>query len=330
VCARRGRSPILIVVAGLLASFGFAYRYAGVTVIAAAILVVVVVSWSDGIKAVLGRAALCAVASLVLPAIISARNLSEGPLFGERSDSVETLSGVLRGLVVSSRGFGVIAFVSVVLALVLLRARGADARSGLLLLPLVVFVSGYLVYIVISELGTRIDPINNRLMSPLFAPTVALVVVCIDGLLDLDWARARPWVTQVISGVVVLVIVGTLVQTARHARARGKSGQGYATAQWQDSELAAAVRALPGAPPVYSNERYGLYLTTGRQPILESPQPTGLRRALARSDAPTYLAVWTHQSGASQFSASRLEDAGLRVEETARADDGVLYRVSAP
>lgn len=333
--SRRGRAPSLIVLAALLASVAFAYRYASMTMLAASVVVIVVASWSDGLGATVRRTSLFLAVSLVLPALIVARNLTEGPAFGQRPSSRETIDGIVRGLVVSSRGVGALAVGALVLLYVLHRyqVQHGVAATGAPLLPLVVWTGTYVAYIVVTELKTGIDPINNRLLSPIFASTVVLLAACADQLLDLDWARHRRWVTITVAAVLVVGVVASFAQTARHARTRGDDGLGFAARDQAHSRLSAAVRALPGSAAVYSNSPGALYFADVRQPIFPSPwsPPDGaddpaagaaLRRAVERSGGALYLALWTGTPDAPP------PPAGLRVERVTSTPDGALYRVT--
>jgi hypothetical protein len=336
VADRRAHAPSLIVACALLASAAFAYRYASMTVLAASVVVIGVVSWADGWRATIRRSALFVAVSLVVPALIVARNLSEGPAFGPRPASSETVDGILRGLLVSSRGVGALAVGALAALFVLHRfqVQHGERAYGAPLLSLVVWTGIYLAYIVVTELETGIDPINNRLLSPIFASTLVLVAVCADRLLDLDWARHRPWVASGVAVLLSLAVVASFAQTARHAQSRGDDGQGYSARSRADSRLIAAARALPSSAALYTDDPGALYFGGVHQPIHPSPwspaygdtgpaQATALRRAVVQSGGSLYLALSSGSLGAT-VDAPR----GLRFRRVTRGPDGALYRVT--
>ena len=357
---KRGRDPYLIALAGLLASVGFTYRYAGSMLLALSVLIVGVAAWRDGAGAIIRRTVLCLAVASVLPALIIARNLSKGTALGERPASIATLGGIIRELRSISSGWvtaerslplhlGELAVVGAIAIIALgfmiaFRKYGfrGHAPGAAPLLPLAVFVVGYLAYIVISELQTRIDPLDNRLLSPIFAPAVILMAISVEQLLNLDWITSRRWVVKGTAALIVLWLSASLAQSANHARLNGESGQGYAARSWTQSDLAAAVRQLPSAARLYSNTPDGLYFAAARQPIYSSPasrahgsyattdELPAFRRTVEQSSAIVYLAWRTPEPRPYLVTPADLRRNGLRTDPVRKTRDGSIYRVTRP
>jgi hypothetical protein len=351
---------LLIVSAGLLSSVAFTYRYAGITLLALPVLVICVGSWRDGFSAILKRTlAYLAVAS-VLPALVVARNLSEGsPALGARASSIETLGGVTRGVGATWRDWilggsglssklGDLALVGAA-ALVIVGFVVAFQKHGFRigppratpLLPMAAFVVGYLLYIFSSELLANIDPVNGRLLSPIFAPTAVLVAVALESIFALDGVASRRWLVGGLAAILVLWLSLSLAESANRARKQGDSGQGYAARSWVDSDLVAAVRTLPPMARIYSNVAGGLYYATARQPVFGSParvfyrsndkahELATFRRHVRRSPRDIYL-VWRGPPNAHGYRLTPVElrRDGVRLTRVAQTRDGAVYQVT--
>jgi len=285
----------LISAAGVLAGAGFAYRYAGVTLVALTVIGVAVGAWGSGAARVIRRAGGVLAIGLVVPALIVGRNLTHGSLSGQRIPSAATLHGVLdssehflTGWLLADhhpgRSVGAVLIVAVVAACVVgvalrFRAVGLGTPAARALVPPIVFVVGYALYILITEFQTMIDPPGDRICSPMLAPAAVLVMVAVDALLDGCPARIATACTGAAVIVLGVWIAAMLVTSVAHARALGRQGvrftaDGVSVGNWTDSAFMRAVTALPAGSVLYSNQPGGVYLATGRQPIGYSGQPT--------------------------------------------------------
>ena len=191
----------LITAAAVLAGAGFAYRYAGMTLVALTVIGVAVGAWGSGAERVIRRAGGALAIGLVVPALIVGRNLTHGSLTGQRIPSTATLHGVLdssehflAGWLLADhhpgRSVGAVADRRRDRRLwrrgrpPVPRASACGTPAGRALVPPVVFVVGYALYILITEFQTMIDPPGDRICSPLLAPAAVLVMVAVDALLD--------------------------------------------------------------------------------------------------------------------------------------------------
>jgi len=357
VATERAGRPATVVAAAALTSVAFLFRYTGAPLVLLAAVVVVVAAWPDGRRAALRRVVGFAAVACVVPAAVVARNLAEGsPALGPRQSSAETVGGVVDGLVTTmgrwvlnadSAAAPATSLAFVTLALVVLvglvaarrRAREVgDALGAPRLLPLVLFVVGYLTYLAVSELLTNIDPIDDRLLCPVFAPIVVLVVTALDPLFD----RVRPGsaLVRVAAAALGLWLGLGLMASVHDARIYGTAGQEYTRRDGRSAQLVSAVRGLPRSARVYSNAPGELYFVTGRQPVAESPQRTfyrsrerthdlaALRREIARTSGPVFL-VWLDPVEIDERSVTprQMRARGLGIELVAKADDGTVYRL---
>src|SRR3984893_6097783 len=255
--ARRGRDLALLFLAAVVAGVAFSYRYAGITVLALPAMVILASAWRNGFRALLGRALAYIGLALIVPALVVARNLSEGAgALGNRQPSDETLGEVAQDTIHTfgewalrsefpRLGYVALASAGVIMTIGLgIAARqGIRGRSteGAPLLPLVTFVIAYLVYITVSELTTSIDRIGSRLLSPIFAPSVVIGAIALQEVLGAnrsDRHRLLRWATAGLSATLVLWLGASLRSSVATARKSAAMGQGYTSTSWRTSELA--------------------------------------------------------------------------------------------
>lgn len=339
---KRGRDPVLLFLAAVIAGVAFSYRYAGITVLALPAIVIPVSAWRDGFRALLARTSAYVGLALVAPALIVARNISEeaGPL-GYRRPSDETLGGVAQDMIrtfdewalssessvfssIALAGAGVVMAVGLGIA-AQRRIRG-DRTEGAPLFPIAAFVVAYLGYLTASELATSLDRVGSRLLSPVFAPSVVLGAIALHEVLGADWVdrhRLRRWATAGLSATLALWLGASLRSAVATARKDGERGQGYASRSWESSELAARVRGLPPSSPIYSNAEAGLYFVNRHQPVYPS-------RALRARPASLFRAhlAWFARISDDEATSAELRDLGYSLCAIARTRDGTLYRVT--
>jgi hypothetical protein len=339
---RRGRDPVLLFLAAVVAGVAFSYRYAGITVLALPAIVILASAWRDGFRALLARTSTYVGLAMVVPALVVARNLSDGAgVLGDRGTSDETLGGVAQDMMrtfhewalrseSSLLGYVALAGAGVVMTFglgIAVRRRTRGHRGeGAPLLPLVTYVVVYLGYITASELSTSLDRVASRLLSPIFAPSIVLGAIALQEVLGFDWGGRhglRRWATAALSAALVLWLGVSLRSSVVAGRKDGERGQGYASRSWKASELAARVRGVPPRSRVFSNAAAGLYYVSGHQPVSSSPALRARRAPLSHA----YLA-WYAGSSDGAATPSELRDLGFSLCVVARTRDGTLYRVT--
>ena len=356
VMTTRARITGWLVCAALLASVGFAFRYAGVALLVVPVLVVVAAARPDGTRAVVRRTVTYLAVAAVLPGLVVVRNLLAGSsLFGPRASGIETLGGVVRSLGLTARdwvlagsgvttglGWVVLGAAALLMTLGWVTSRDTGRSSppvAASLLPVAALVVGYVAYLVVSELVTNINAIDSRLLSPVYAPAVVLFVVAVDRLLASGVAGRRRWLTVCLATTVTMWLLAGLGESVAHVRRDAVDGQGFTTPSWVNSEFVAAFRRLPPGARVYSNFADGLYAATGREPIYDSPAalayrstqtvhelPT-FRQLVRRSGAPVYLVWLSANTRTYLLTPERLAAAGLHLSVASQAPDTTVFAV---
>jgi hypothetical protein len=357
IVATRARAPRWLVAAALLASVGFAFRYAGITLLGLPVLIIVVAARSDGSRAAITRAVTYLSLAAVLPAVVVSRNLVAGSsVFGPRASGIETLGGVVHSLAVTARTWvlggstvaavlGWVVLVAVV-SLVLLgvaasrgRAPASPSRDTASLLPLVALVVGYVAYLAVSELVTNINAIDSRLLSPVYAPAVVLFAVALDHLIAGGLVARQRWLAACLAAMVGVWLLASLGQSVARAHHDADDGEGYTASSWVGSEFVAAFRRVPRGARVYSNYADGLYAVTGREPIFDSPaalayrstqavhELAAFRQQVRQSRTAVYVVWLTANTRTYLLTPELLAAAGLQLRVTAQRADTTVYAV---
>lgn len=360
------RPAAWIVAAAVLVWMGFLLRYAGIALLPAGAIAVLLGRQRQGWRHAFGVAFAFGVVSLVAPLAWMARNLAvHGTLLGSRSPSPDDLVTTVQRFVailgrwivpspvpvviqaVCGAAFVVAvaaAFVWIVANPVRRRAFGQggatdadDTRDLRSLLPLVCIVVVYSGYIIAAQLTAAFDPINSRLLSPLFVPLVVLVAVGLERGRAVVPAAARRTTTTAVSVVLVVLLIAQAGLAVRLTWISGRDGVGYSTAQWQDSELAGLAEGVPRTAHLYSNVPAGLWSVLRRGPLHRAPEKHQRRSPIpipmseeflrtVRCDT-TFLAWSDHGEGDFLFTPEELAEY-VQLEVIAEAADGTLYRLT--
>jgi hypothetical protein len=237
------------------------------------------------------------------------------------------------------------------LALVLgnhVRAKRSAETS--ILLPWLLFLSIYTCVIVMSGTMTNIDALGSRLLAPLFAPVVCVILARVHGV----WTAGRPQseggpaVTARFTARVlcVLFILGWVALSAFRASDRiqemnsDRGGDGYASKRWRESATAAYLRRHTPSSPILSNSPDALYILTGQmaslspRKVLNSSTSNVGDAELARVDAllqdkGRVRLVW-FEPNSRDYLYSREELAEkYELRPAALLSDGGLYLVAA-
>lgn len=339
-----------LVAAAALAWAAFLLRYAGISLIAAGTLTVLVGQWpARPSLAIRNTLVFGAIASLV-PVAWMLRNRSiDGTLMGPRVPSIDTPVQIafrigrtvgewllpFAGLGRLHDVIGLVALGAVAVAVVWALRRTGTANNPslewLALLPVAVFGLVYVAYMTVAQLTAAFDRIGSRLLSPVFVPLVVLVAVVLDHASRQASARARRWAGAALVGVIV--VQGAAF--ARDAVLAGRDGLGYASSTWRDNELVAATTELPDDAVLYSSTPDGIWAVTRRAPVLLSP--TAESSSHGSDVPPSFLAdvacgqawlAWFDTYRDYLFTPEELA-AFVTLEPVEVLADGTLYRVES-
>ena len=350
-----------IVALSLLCWAAFAVRYVGLVLIPTGIVVFLTARWKPTRRELANVVAFAALAS-VGPMAWMLRNRSiDGSTTGARNASVTSIGSIVDSFMstvgrwadsVTSLArpettiLGVvvtIAFLGVMAVAVTTAVRRHDTAFGRSVIPVAFFCAVYLAQLFTAQATTLLDPIDTRLLSPVFVP---LVVTITAGLAMIMPTRStagdpesRSRTTAIITGLICFALVSTFAGTLRDIHGGDIRTSDFNTARWRDSELAAATRtAVAGTDTrVMTNGVLGLWVATGQDRIIEMPLALTWRGEIATgevarflrhvdcSDGPVLAAMYAEGSA----TAIPIEDLGSIARFTVIGiyADGTLYRV---
>jgi hypothetical protein len=293
-CAERPGSRRWVVAAALLAAAAFATRYIGAAVAVTGAIVLAfggrpLAGRVRAARAALFGAIFASAAGLVILRNVIVTSTAFGPrkatpipLGRQLHLTVLELSSWLvpRGLAERPRlvVFGLVLACVPIIA----RAVATGTRRRRSSAPLAVFSAAYLILLEGAAALTRIDPIDARLLAPLFVPLLVLGFSLLDGL---DEGLTRTWAAPV-AGALAVLAAGWAVAGAdngiAYARSVRAGGAGYADPRWRESELAQSLRTTADSHrTVYTDAPAEVWAATRRRARCLPPQLvsfcTGLR-----------------------------------------------------
>ncbi len=202
-------------------------------------------------------------------------------------------------------------------------------RSGIESRPVIAFTTALFMFAYIASIlasMTLFDaatPFELRIIAPVFVCLMILFVYFIARLKDKRREAAV---------VLVLVVLGFSFYRQSNVFARwSKSGLGYASFQWYDSQAMEFLRALPDDVIIYTDEPAAVYLYTGRGAVVlpdrydsaTAQARTGFEQGVIRMQAEinegkAVLALF--QSGNTSPEDGRLLSAGLHLAHESSGD----------
>lgn len=351
----RGQVAALLI-SGALLGLACLTRYAGLALVGAGALVVLL--WAPGS---LGRrfglaAGLSALGCLplaswmlrnqALAGTATNRTLMVHPLQAAHlRQALDSMAGWLL-LPVTLPGLVKLAAVLVAvggLAALLLQARRATQGAvvlGASLMParvLVVFGIVYYAFLVASiSLVDANTPLDDRILAPIHLVGLILAAALVAG-----WLRDRRgpmWVRLGLISLLTVFVLGSAGRTLGFVAASYRHGLGFNQAAWYSSPLLQQAAALPASLPVYSNAPEAVYLHTGRG-ALRLPRPFS---AADQTENATYadeiagmtttmqaggvLVYFTALRGVNADDLELIETLGLQAMVT--TSDGLIYGLS--
>jgi hypothetical protein len=270
------RSPGILLAATLCAILAVYTRYVGITLVAVGLLLIPLPSDRPWTKRA-GQALLFAAAVSVALGVWVARNLYlSGTSLGERGAAVYSLLenvglslSVLQGHVLPASSELPIPFKLALVAVLgalaawvylpltgYLRGRFQEDRSALL--PCVVFFVVFYAFTVFSSTSVAYDPINFRLLAPLYVPAIVVLLSLLG--YAMSYAAAGGSGSGRVRLVTILLVALALVQPVRQFAGdfgqRYRNGSGLNERSWKESELIRFLETwvdVEAKKPLFSN-----------------------------------------------------------------------------
>lgn len=353
----------LLALAVMLVWVGFAFRYAGVALIASGgITVLLLFRRSGWLRAAVTAAGFVSAAAVVPVAWMVRNHGVDGTLMGPRSPSTDGELAVAYRLT-KTLGTWLLprdsmpARVSLVIgAALILAVAGTFAWSALIRrraddnhthtrpaglrsnIPIGTFVVIYAAYITVAQLAAAFDPINSRLMSPLYVPLVVLAAMGLEHLTGFAPGRTHRCVSWSLACLLALFIFGQGLVATMKAYVSARDGRGYASRSWRSSSVIGAAETAPVDAALYTNQPYGLWAVLRREPIFQSPAKREYRSDVELPLSADFLEnvacqqsylVWSDDdSPTDYFTPSELETY-VELTEVASGPDGTMYRLGS-
>jgi hypothetical protein len=340
------RSHALVVGSAVLAGAGFLLRYPGLVLVGFGIAALAVQALRHRSRDDLARLGLYTVVALLPVSLWLGHNLSHGALLTTTSGNAledRTQAGLGFGANVSqaletigswlapSGSLVVLAIIAAVgMAIMWMRRQDGEGADTAVFVPVLgLFSLAYVGFVLLGASATKVDALNDRLLSPVYVPLLVLLLVGFERVLTLLGGDRRllAWALVGVLAVWSVYPVSTWLARVEEASA----GVGFVSAQWKGSATIALLQDLPEQDPLYSNWPDGTYYAGGIQPVGFGP-----------TDSATSVADFTRAVDCAgvvrlaQFVYDRPLlvhpdelGPGVRVVVIGEAADGTIYRVSA-
>ncbi|MFZ5904355.1 MAG: phospholipid carrier-dependent glycosyltransferase [Chloroflexota bacterium] len=146
-------------------------------------------------------------------------------------------------------------------AFAFVRGSAAKESGETLSFTNALYIFGYLAAVLSSiSLFDASTPLKVRILAPVYLPLLLLLTGAGMWLWN---RRQRLWRGAALVLAAFLLSVSAVSQ-ARAVAELSRGGTGYASFQWYDSEVMAAIRQLPADVDIYTNEPGAVYLYSGR------------------------------------------------------------------
>ncbi len=343
-------------------------RYVGVVTIPVVALTIASVSARAGHRRWRAAARFTAIACLPLLLWLTRNVWLTGTLTGRRSASTATPISVLRGFVASAADWVVpwdwlmslqrysdepwalLVFFAAAIAVAGWLANGlrrwwvapaTDHRARAVVMFLALWVAAYSAFLCLTAMLVSFNPIEPRFLVPILFPSVILAAAGLApagetaGSTDSrgpDGAPPEPSATRRVAVATSIVVAAVLLagrSTSLILQKRAEGAGGYATAEWQESPLIAALEAEPPPDDSISNGADVLFLVFGRRyawvpRVASDNQTASLAAAMRRGDPVTV--VWFEGIGWRPYLLERDRLLALGdFEQVRAAADGAVY-----
>ena len=334
-----------------LAALACLQRYAGVTLIMAGAILILVASSKTSIWRRLQYLLIFGLTSALPLGLWLWRNTMGGATVGGHAFGRPTIPQLIRsssiGLEILAPWFftervpnpakiiaiGSILFLAMALALVTC-LKNWDHRQLRIthIITAMIFGIVYFGFLATAAAGLRWD-LEPRLMAPLYIPVMILVVTGIEAGIRLaqeatGGRKSLPIVGATLFGLWLLYPLTESKQDIFRFRRVGTDG--YSSALWKDSAMMDWLRHHPLDGAIYSNTPDAVFLLTGQIAEITPHHywsPADRAAWMAHTETPQEYVVWSHYSCWNYLYDLRELLSRYRTEEIASFEDGKIYRL---
>jgi hypothetical protein len=155
----------------------------------------------------------------------------------------------------------------------------------------------YVIYLYAAELSTKIDPIDSRLLVPIYVPCIILIVGLLESVftrsaLSDSSVRLTKRALKLFICIQVLISCALVVDFALE-------GREYTSTAWRTSSLVTTARSMAGATIIFTNNAAALWARLGGNKI--HALPTSLTQARSSLSCPGVRVVYFTQGYGKYF-----------------------------
>jgi hypothetical protein len=134
------------------------------------------------------------------------------------------------------------------------------------IIPFLLFTLLYTIFMIYTTSTTALSPIDDRYMSPIFAPLILSLFYLIDRLMykySVTTGNTLP--RAILATSLVIWLIYPIFATYRSVKAYLEEGAGgFHTAYWAESDLISYLKSSELSGTIYTNEPSAVYALTGR------------------------------------------------------------------
>ena len=347
---KRGR-PADGILLSVLAALACLQRYVGVMLVMALLCSVIVLKRDYSLKKRFAAAgAMCAAAVLPLALWLLRNYRLTGTLSGPRGKSgvalgrnIDRMLSTLTGWFfpvdtpLGTRLFVLLAVGILLFSMYLLlspapQTERPEIKNTRGLGGIVCFVVLYLAGMLLLATIVSFDPINDRILAPVFVPIIVLILFAIDKVIRSCGRFYAPACCGIVVALIVWIAIVPAGNCWKVLSVKHRKGSSYTSRAWNTSPLVAWLKANPLEGVVYCNMPDAVYLQTGIVTRLSPRRRSDLRAFDKRiSTFPDVYFVWCRNTYRTYLYNPRdMHKAGIKMRMIAKFKDGFVVRFMVP
>ena len=199
--------------------------------------------------------------------------------------------------------------------------------TGPFLLAVTWTAVSYSLFLIVSTAGVKVDPVNSRMLSPIFPLVILVVLVLVDSLVASIQRHAVIRKVLLVTGVCWLLYPSVWI-VSRLTRWK-EDGIGYASRQYSESQLLSWLIDHPLTSPLMSNDPEAVYYVAGitahRLPAHERDNVTDFQYVMASEQ--TFVVWFNDYLSKDCYNPSELKSL-FTCTDFRKFEDGSIYKMS--